>query len=212
MTGLAQSAAAPMDWETFMRQPGAYVEAARLAVCFDDQFSAELCGRMQGAPRLRDRLSALLCSHYALAAPVEEDALGDLDRSIALSSAARFADLVRRAGAIYWANAIANVLLAERVGRLHQQLGESVCAFALANRDLSGPGEVLEPFAEAGALVARAGEDCLAAWSRTLCAAVAARVRLRLPPRAGRDGQGGADFARRGPAIVRRAAAVDGGH
>lgn len=203
----AERASALTDWQTFMRQPAAYIDAARLAACLDNQLSAELCGRLQGAGRLRDRLSALIKIHYALAAPVEEDAVGELDRNIALSPFERLAGVVRRAGAIYWANAIANVLLAEKVSQLHEQLGEAVCAFALANRDFSGPDEVLEPLADAGARVTEAGERCFAAWCQSLSAAVAARVRLKLPPRQGLDGAPGIPFAEIGPSIVRRAAA-----
>jgi hypothetical protein len=196
-----------MDWETFMRQPAAYIDAARLAICLDNEFSAELCGRLQGAGRLRDRLSALIKTHYALAAPVEEDAVDELDRTIALAPCERLADVVRRAGAIYWANAIANVLLAEKVSQLHEQLGEAICAFALANRDLSGPHQVLEPVADAGARVTEAGERCFAAWCQSLCDAVAVRVQLKLPPRQGLDGPPGIPFAEIGPSIVRRVAA-----
>jgi len=203
----AERASQLLDWETFMRQPAAYIDAARLAVCLDNQFSAELCGRLQGAGRMRDKLSALINTHYALAAPVEEVAVGELDRDIALSPIERLAEIVRRAGAIYWGNAIANVLLAEKVSRLHEQLGEAVCAFALANRDLSGPDEVLEPIADAGARMTEAGERCFAAWCQSLSDAVAARVRLKLPPSQGLDGPPGIAFAEIGPSIVRRAAA-----
>jgi hypothetical protein len=187
VTAGAERASALMDWDAFMRQPAAYIDAARLAVCFDHQFSAELCGRLQGTGRLRDKLSTLINTHYALAAPVEEDAVGDLDRNIALSPVERLVDVMRRAGAIYWANAIASVLLAERVSQLHEQLGVAVCAFALANRDLSGPGEVLEPLADASVRVTEDGERCFAAWCQSLPDAVAARVRLKLPPREGLD-------------------------
>ena len=208
MTAAAAERDSPLaDWETFMRQPAAYIDAARLAACLDSQLSAELCGRLRGAGRLRDRLSALIKTHYALAAPVEEDAVGELDRKIALLPFERLVDVVRRAGAIYWANAIANVLLAEKVSQLHEQVGEAVCAFALANRDLSGPDEVLEPVADAGARVTEAGERCFAAWCQSLSDAVAARVRLKLPPRQGLDGPPGIPFAEIGPSIVRRAAA-----
>ena len=206
MTGAAEHASPPMDWHTFMRQPAAYIDAARLAVCLDHQFSAELCGRLQNAGRLRDRLSALVTAHYGLAAPVAEDAVGALDRNIVLSPPERLADVVRRAGALYWGNAIANVLLAEQVSQLHQQLGEAVCTFAIANRELSGPHEVLEPVADAGARVTEAGEQCFAAWCQSLCEAAAARARLRLPPRQGLDGAPVTPFAELGPSIVRRAA------
>lgn len=190
-----------------MRLPAAYIHSARLAVCFDNQFSAELCARLQGAGRLRDRLSALIDTHYALAAPIAEDAIGDLDRNIALSPMERLVDVIRRAGAIYWANGIANVLLAEKVGRLHEQLGEAICAFALANRDLSGPCKVLEPLAGAGARVTEDGERCFAAWCQSLSDAVAARVQLKLPPRERPDLRPDMLFAEIGPSIVRRAAA-----
>jgi hypothetical protein len=203
----AACASSLMDWETFMRQPAAYIDASRLADCFDHQFSAELCGRLQGADRLRNKLSTLVNTHYALAAPVAEDAVDDLDRNIALSPVERLAEVVRRAGAIYWANAIANVLLAEKVSQLHEQLGEALCAFALANRDLSGPLEVLEPVADAGTRVTEDGERCFAAWCQSLSEAVAARVRLKLPPRQALDGPPVGHFAAIGPSILRRAAA-----
>lgn len=188
-----------------MRRPAAYIDASRLAVCFDHQFSAELCGRLKGADRLQDKLSTLINSRYALAAPVAPDAVDDVDRDIALSPVQRLADVMRRAGAIYWANAIANVLLAEKVSQLHQQLGEAVCAFALANRDLSGPRDELEPVAGAGARVTEDGERCFAAWCQSLPQAVAARVRLKLPPRLAFDAP--VALAAIGPSIVRRAAA-----
>ena len=85
--------------------------------------------------------------------------------------------------------------------------GTGDIAFALANRDLSGPGEVLEPLADAGARVTEDGERCFAAWCQSLSDAVAARVRLKLPPHEGFDGQPGIPFAAIGPSIVRRAAA-----
>lgn len=190
-----------------MRRPAAYIDASRLAVCFDHQLSAELCGRLKGADRLQDKLSTLINSRYALAAPVAPDAVDDLDRDIALSPVQRLADVMRRAGAIYWANAIANVLLAEEVSQLHRQLGEAVCAFALANRDLSGPRDELEPVAGAGARVTADGERCFAAWCQSLPEAVAARVRLKLPPRLAFDASPEVPLAAIGPSIVRRAAA-----
>jgi hypothetical protein len=204
--------AVPMtDWGTFMWRSADYIDAGRLAACFDNAFSPELCERLRGASRLQDRLSQLIDNRYALAAPIAEDVIEDGDRTIALSPAERLLDLIRRAGAIYWANAIANVVLAEEVRWLHEQLGGALCAFALANRDLSGPGETLEPLVSVSERITEDGERCFAAWCQSLPEAVGARVRLKLSaryePSTYGPGEGLAEsFAAIGPSIVRRAA------
>lgn len=194
------------DWGAFMGRSVDYVDADRLAACFDDAFSPGLCERLRATGRLHDRLSKLIDRRYALPAPVAEAAMEDSDRNIALSPAERLTDLIRRAGAIYWANAIANVVLAEEVRWLHEQLGEALCAFALANRDLSGPGETLEPLTNASARVTEDGERCFEAWCQSVPEAVAARVRLKLPTTYGPDGAEAEPFAAIGPSIVRRTA------
>jgi len=183
-----------------------YIDAGRLAACFDNAFSGNLCERLRGTGRLQERLSELIDQRYALAAPIAEDAVEESDRNIAVSSAERLLDLIRRAGAIYWASAIANVVLAEEVRSLHEQLGEALCAFALANRDLSGPGETLEPLMSAGERVTEDGERCFAAWCQSLPEAVAARVWLKLPTTSEPGGEPVEPFAAIGPSIVRRAA------
>ena len=195
-----------MDWGTFMRQPVGYVDAGRLADCLDHAFGPELCERLRGTGRLQDRLSQLISKRYALAAPIADDAVEEGDRDIALSPVGRLLDLIRRSGAIYWANAIANVVLAEKVRSLHDQVGEAFCAFALANRDLSGPGETFEPLIGANELVTKDGERCFAAWCQSLPEAVGARVRLKLPATYGLVGEPAGPVATIGPSIVRRAA------
>jgi hypothetical protein len=54
------------------------------------------------------------------------------------------ADVIRRAGALYRANAIANAVRAEEVRWLRDRLGEPLYAFALVNRKLSGPATQLD--------------------------------------------------------------------
>jgi hypothetical protein len=211
VTAEAKLAVPMTDWGTFMWQSADYIDAGRLAACFDNAFSPELCERLRGTSRLQDRLSQLIDNRYALAAPIAEDAIEDGDRTIALSPTERLLDLIRRAGAIYWANAIANVVLAEEVRRLHEQLGDTLCAFALANRDLSGPGETLEPLISVSERITEDGERCFAAWCQSLPEAVGARVRLKLPARCEPStygpGEGLAEsLAAIGPSIVRRAA------
>ena len=206
MTAEAKVAVPMPDWAAFMEQSVDYIDAGRLATCFDNAFSGDLCERLRGTSRLQERLSALIDQRYALAAPIAEDAVDESDRNIAVSSAERLLDLISRAGAIYWANAIANVVLAEEVRSLHEQLGEASCACALANRDLSGPGETLDPLVGAGERVVEDGVRCFAAWCQSLPEAVGARVRLKLPTTCELGRESAEPFADIGPSIVRRAA------
>jgi len=195
-----------MDWVTLMKQPAIYIDLGRLVSCFDNQVSAGLCERLRGASRLHDRISALISEHFALAAPVPPDAVGEPDRTIALLPVGRLADLVRRAGAVYWAKAIANAVRAEEVKSLHEQLGETLYAFALANRSLSGPTEMLEPVAGAAARIAEDGMRCLGAWCRSQPSAVGSRVRLKSAASPALDDPPQSPFDELGPAIVRCAA------
>ena len=195
----------PMEWNSFMRRPVTYIDLRRLAGCFDDAFGAELCGRLRDASRLHDRLSALISERYALASPVAAEAVDETDRSIALLPVAQLDDLIRRAGAIYWANAIAAVVLAKDVGRLHEQLGEAICAAALANRDLSGPADTFESLDGVDARVTQDGERCLAAWCRSQPESVGARVRLKFAPGRAIDDPPENTIAEIGPSIVRGA-------
>ena len=202
----ARNASTTMDWATLMRQPAAYVDLARLDACFNNKVGMALCGRLRGAGRLQERLSATITEHYALPAPVAPEALSEADRAIALLGAEELADLVSRAGAIFWANAIANVVLAADVRWLHEQLGEELCALALANRNLAGPAPPLEPLDGVEARIREDGERCLAAWCRAQPAAVGVRVRLKRAPSAALDDAPQDPFAEIGAPIVRCAA------
>jgi hypothetical protein len=195
-----------MDWATLMTQPAVYVDLARLVSCFDNQVSAGLCERLRGASRLHDRLSALIIEHYALAPPIPPEAMSELDRTIALLPVARVADLVRRAGAVYWAKAIANAVRADEVKWLHEQLGGTLYAFALANRSSSGTAEILEPLAGAAARIAEDGMRCLGAWCQSQPGAVGSRVRLKSAASPALDDPPQSPFDELGPAIVRCAA------
>jgi hypothetical protein len=199
--------AVPMiNWGIFMRKPVDYIDAGRLEDCFDYAFSPELCERLRGTGRLQDRLCQLISKRCALAAPIADNALEESDRNIALSPVEHLLGLIRRSGAIYWANAIANVVLAEKVRLLHDQVGEALCAFALVNRDLSGPGETFELLTNANELVTKDGERCFAAWCQSLPEAVGKRVGLKLPMTCGLVEEPAGLLATIGPSIVRRAA------
>jgi hypothetical protein len=195
-----------MDWATLMNRPTAYIDVTRLAACFDARIDIRLCERLRGASRLQDRLSAIIGDFYALAAPVGPQAVGQLDQNVALVPAGRIAEVIRRAGAVYWATAIANTVRAEEVRWLRDQLGEALCTFALANRKLSGPPKKLEPAEGADARIAEDGLRCLGAWCQSQPDAVGGRVRLRAPAHPALDERAQRPFDEIGPAIIRCAA------
>ncbi len=203
MTGDAAIAAA--GWRVFMDMPAAYAEPGRLAACLEGTVSRAACARLLGTERLHPRLSALIARHYGLAAPLSPDTLDEADRAIALAPADRLAEIARRAGAIHWSASLAAAVLAREVEALHAELGEELCAFAIANRDLSGPRQPVEPLDGIADRIAVDGWRCLGAWCRAVPAAVGARVRLKLVAGALLDDAPDAPFAETGPALVRRA-------
>src|SRR6185369_3289783 len=135
----SESTGAHAGWDAFVTQPALYIEPSRLAVCFDGMVDPELCARLRTSRRLEERLSGLVHSRYGMARTIAADDVSDTDRSIALASSERLAELARRAGAIYWANSIANTVRAADAAAFDAALGEALCVVALANRDLSGP-------------------------------------------------------------------------
>jgi hypothetical protein len=195
-----------MDWATLMNRPAAYIDVTRLAACFDARIDVRLCERLRGASRLQHRLSTIISEFYALAAPVGPQAVGQLDQNVALLPVGRIGDVVRRAGVVYWATAIANMVRAEEVRWLRDQLGEALCTFALANRNLSGPPRKLEPVDGADARITEDGMRCLGAWCQSQPEAVGGRVRLKSPAHAALDDRAQSPLDEIGPAIIRCAA------
>jgi YOP proteins translocation protein K (YscK) len=206
VTGPAERASSAIDWATLMNQPVAYIDLTRLAACFGGGITVRLCERLRGASRLHNRLSAMVSDFYALAAPIGPGALDELDQNIALLPVARIGEVVRRAGVVYWANAIANVVRAEEVRRLRNLLGETLCAFALAHRNLSGPPRTLEPVDGADARITEDGMRCLGAWCQSQPEAVGGRVRLKSHAHPALDERAPRPFDEIGPAIIRCAA------
>jgi hypothetical protein len=207
MSAAADRAPAAMDWATLMNRPAAYVDVTRLAACFDGRIGAPLCERLRGASRLQDRLSATISEFYAFAPPVGPDAVSPADQKVALLPAASVGGVVRRAGAVYWANAIANAVRADEVRWLRDRLGETLHTFALANRKLSGPPDKLDMADGADARIVEDGVRCLAAWCQLQPAAIGGRVRLKSPASPALDGAVQSPFNEIGPAIIRCAVA-----
>jgi hypothetical protein len=191
-------------WDAFVTQPALYIEPSRLAVCFDGMVDSELCTRLKASRRLEERLSGLVHSRYGLARAIAAEDVSDTDRSIALASSEQLVELVRRAGAIYWANSIANTIRAADAAAFDAALGETLCVLALANRDLSGPMQPLTPYDQLGARVMEDGFRCLGAWCKAQGPGVGLRVSLKLAPNPALDDAVNHPFDELGPAIVRR--------
>jgi hypothetical protein len=198
---------AELDWQSFMMEPIRYIEPSRFHACFEGAIGPKLCERLRGSPRLQSRLSTLVRRHYQLMDWIDPDQLDDADRALVLASIPALQTVARRAGAIYWSGVIASTVLAKAVTVLHKELGAELCSFAIAQRDLSGPAQSLEPLDGLGLRIEADGWRCLAGWCATLPAGVGVRVRLKLPQGGVADEAPLAPFAEQGPAIVRRAAA-----
>jgi hypothetical protein len=205
MTAVSQEAADGGEWHAFMAWPASYIDAGRLDRCFANGFGRELCDRLRASRRLRDRLSAIVAEHHALAAPIAADLCDDLDRTIALSSGERLFDIARRCGAIYWARAIAGVVRPAEVAALHREIDEALCGFALMHRNLAGAQE-LPALEGIGTRSVEDGLRCMAAWTEAQPAAVGQRVRLKLAAHPTLDDPPSAPFVDIGPSIVRCAA------
>ena len=204
MITASQSTGADAGWDAFVTRPALYIEPSRLAVCFDGMVDAELCGRLMSTPRLEERLSDLVHSHYGLARTIAAEHVSDTDRSIALAPPEQLVELVRRAGAIYWANSIANTVRAADAAAFDAALGETLCVVALANRDLSGPVQPLAAYDQLGRRVVEDGLRCLGGWCQAQNPGVGPRVRLRLAPNPALDDAVNPPFDELGPAIMRR--------
>jgi hypothetical protein len=199
----SESTGTDARWHAFVTQPALAVEPSRLAVCFDGMADPELCAKLKTSLRIEPRLSNLVCSRYGLTRTIAED-VSDIDRSIALASSEQLADLARRAGAIYWANSIANTVRAADAAAFDAALGEALCLVALANRDLSGPMQPLTPYDQLGARVMADGMRCLGAWCKAQSPGVGLRVRLKFAPNPALDDAVNRPFDELGPAIMRR--------
>ena len=207
MTDPTNRASAEIDWATLMNRPAAYIDVTRLAACFAGGISIRLCERMGATGRLQNRVSAMISDFYALAAPVSPEAVSLADRKVALLPSGKTHDLIRRAGAAYWANAIANAVRADEVRRLRARLGEAIYAFALANRHLSGAPGKLDLTDEIDVQIAEDGMRCFGAWCDSQPEAIGGRVRLKSSASPALDGSANNPFRKIGSAIIRSAAA-----
>jgi hypothetical protein len=189
------------SWSLFATAPATYASPMRLAACFAGRITENRCRELLASQRLQQRLSALLFAFYKIDPTLGDIACADIDRRIALASANEFAGIARRSGAIFWGNALANIVLAQAVSAFHNALGEDLCTFAIANRILASDEQAL-PNIE---VILTDGWQCVNAWSSTLPSGVAERVRLKFSGIEARTSSDQFRFVGCGPAIVRRA-------
>jgi YOP proteins translocation protein K (YscK) len=193
-------------WDELMTRPSCYINELRLSACLEGNLSAEACRKLKTSSRGQSRLSDVISARYLLTGWVDPEQCNEADRVIALSSGQRLTEIAMRAGAIFWSAEIVRVVASKHVASLHRQLGESVCASAIANRDLAGPVGRLKLVRDLVALVKEDGWRCLNAWCQAQPSGVSRRVRLKLPPAEAFDRAPRSPFVEAGPAIVRRAA------
>ncbi|MBS3647167.1 SctK family type III secretion system sorting platform protein [Pseudaminobacter sp. 19-2017] len=172
-------AALDPEWDAFVEHPAAYADASQLAACFGGAITVHCCQLMLESPRLAQRLSALLSSHFELA-PLGDD-LANEDRRIALASMREIETLAMRAGAICWSGSLSSAIGKELVSAIHHQIGEELYVFALANRDLAALPRPLEPLETIAARIHDDGWRCIAAWCDAVPGPVSARMKLKFP-------------------------------
>lgn len=191
-------------WDAFWELPALQADPKRLAACFDGAIGEEACEHMLQSERLRQRLSALLLDRLQMGRePID---VSDADAVVALSDAEKLEQIAFHAGAVYWSASFAGSILGSTAARLHEQLGEPVYSLAVANRELAGPPQDLQPWDGLRDRVLADGWRCVGAWCHAVPTAVGRRVLVKLPPDELIDTPPGATFGEQGTAIARRVA------
>lgn len=194
----------------FERLPAAYCHPERIAGLLPEGLAAGLRDRLAASSRLRLRLSALLERRFALPSLAAVD-LATPEARFALLEGETLQGGLRRAGAIWHARSLRRIILAETLRRLVQRLGRANHRAALrfvdlAPEDNERDGIDLESPDIDGlmALIERDGLIAVNAWCRHQPAALAARLRLKLPPCPEADDEPPASHRDRGLMIVDR--------
>jgi hypothetical protein len=193
-------------WRVFCQDFVPSVDPERLSVCFGRAIGPGLCAELRASPRLKDRLETALSRTYSLP-PVPAHFPGEEeDAAIAMLPAGAFMEAMPRAGAIYWAAAIANTVLAPHVAALRAAIGDELCGLAVRNRDLAGPSRSFPSLENVSGEIAESGKRCFSAWCDALDPGIGVRVRLKLAPDEIIDASPPPEYAGLGPMIFRRAA------
>ncbi len=205
MTPLAATAD-ESRWRAFLRLPGGYAHPRRLADTLGGAMTPDLCAALQAEPRFATRLTALLEAAGLVPPAGAGMDCAEIDRSIVVRAPEELMAAALRAGALYWADAIANVVLAPDVEVLRGSLDADLIAFGLANRAAGPQGMRFDALAGAAEVVARDGWYSFLAWVAQLPAAVTARLMLKFEDGTITPGPIPAPFGEIGPGLYRQAA------
>lgn len=180
LAGLAADRALLMAVLRFNLQPAGYADPERLAALWPDRLDAGQWRRLLAAPRLAGRLSRHLLERLGL----EGESCWDFAprrRRLALLPAGELTRIARFAGCFLHARAIARVIARGAVQELRQRLGDDAYLFAVKRATFLAPPETAQGPVEPAA-IEHGGFACLGHWLAGEPAAVAARLRLKLPP------------------------------
>ncbi|MGI9500010.1 MAG: SctK family type III secretion system sorting platform protein [Geminicoccaceae bacterium] len=172
----------------FERLPSAYTHPERIGSLLPDGLPTNFRDRLMASARSRCRLSALLARHVALPSCMTED-LETPEGRFARLEDEDLENALRRIGAIWHARKIRNLIMAEPLRQLIEQLGRDNHRTALRLIDLSpeddpanGDGEAASDVDGLMGWIERDGLIAVNAWCRHQPAALALRLRLKLRP------------------------------
>ncbi|MGI9490612.1 MAG: SctK family type III secretion system sorting platform protein [Geminicoccaceae bacterium] len=196
----------------FERLPAAYCHPERIAKLLPDGLPAGFRDRLIGSARLRHRLSSLLARWFRLA-PCCAGELETPEGRFAQLEGAPLENALSRVGAIWHARKIRKIILAEPLRHLIESLGRDNYRAALRFIDLAAEDDAADEGADddAQALpdvenllgrIERDGLIAMNAWCHHQPAALAGRLKLKLPPCPEVDDQPPASHRDRGVMIV----------
>ena len=196
----------------FERMPAAYCHPERIAKLLPDGLPAGFRDRLIGSARLRHRLSSLLARRFRLA-PCCAGELETPEGRFAQLEGEALNSALRCVGAIWHARKIRKIILAEPLRHLIEALGRDNHRAALGLIDLTAEDDAADDGADADGptppdvenLLGRIERDGLIAvnaWCHHQPAALAGRLKLKLPPCPEVDDQPPASHRDRGLMIV----------
>ncbi|MGR2737927.1 hypothetical protein ACUY1T_05705 [Billgrantia sp. Q4P2] len=197
-------------WRAFVEAPTHYIARSRLDDCLGGVADEATLEDFVGHPRFQRRLVHRLVDRHGLVPPEALPPPTQEDAPLLTLPPHAGATLVRYCGAICHAMAFVREIRAPRVVALQQRFGESAYAAAVANRELAVANASSDDIEALEREVRRDGEACVLAWLALLTSEWVAWLRLGLadglPQAAAPDAA--PEVRRKGPGIVRRAAAI----
>lgn len=198
----------------FERLPAAYCHPDRVGKLLPDALPAGFRDRLMSSARLRLRLSSLLARRFALAPCCAGDLATPEGRFVQLEGE-DLSSALKRVGAIWHARKIRKIILAEPLRHLIERLGRDNHRAALRYIDLAAEEGTPEDGADDDqqalpdlekllGQIERDGLIAVNAWCHHQSAALAGRLRLKLPPCPEIDDQPPTSHRDRGLMIVDR--------